>query len=73
MDPILDRHSITCTMRQLRERQPKMESAAGFKHIGAKTGTQVVAGILGDVEAVARERLYKGRLTVKHNWGTDFF
>mgnify|MGYP006098640095 CR=1 FL=1 len=50
-----------------------MESAAGFKHIGAKTGTQVVAGILGDVEAVARERLYKGRLTVKHNWGTDFF
>ena len=50
-----------------------MESAAEFKHIGAKTGTQVVAGILGDVEAVARERFYKGRLTVKHNWATGIF
>jgi hypothetical protein len=73
MDPILDGNPITWTMRQLREKLPEMVSAAGFEDIAAKIDTQVVAGTLGDVEAIARERFSKGRLTVKHNRGTDIF
>ncbi|MBT5108834.1 MAG: hypothetical protein HOM25_09140 [Rhodospirillaceae bacterium] len=73
MDPILDGNPIGWTMRQLRERLPDMVSAAGFEDIAGKIDTQLVASKLGEIEDVARKAFHKGRLTVKHNRGTDIF
>lgn len=73
MDPIVDGNPIGWTMRQLRENLPVMVEAAGYADVAAKIDTQKVAESLGEIENAAREAFSKGRLTVKHNRGTDIF
>ncbi|MBL4719799.1 MAG: hypothetical protein JKY20_01530 [Alphaproteobacteria bacterium] len=73
MDPIVDGNPIGWTMRQLRENLPVMVEAAGYADVAAKIDTQKVAESLGEIENAAREASSKGRLTVKHNRGTDIF
>jgi hypothetical protein len=73
MDPIVDGNPIGWTMQQLRENLPTMIEAAGYPGVASKIDTQQVANNLGEIESVAREAFSKGRLTVKHNRGTDIY
>ncbi len=73
MDPTVDGNPIGWTVKQLRTMLPEMLERAGYPEIGSKVEASVVAGVLPEVEAVAREKYATERNTVKHNRGTDIF
>ena len=73
MDHTTDGNPINWTMQQIRNNLSIMLEAAGYSDIAKTVDTKQVEGVLGDVEAHAREVYATGRNTVKHHRGTDIF
>ena len=68
-----DGNPINWTMQPIRNTLSIMLEAAGYSDIAKTVDAQQVEGVLGDVEAHAREVYATGRNTVKHHRGTDIF
>ena len=73
MDHTTDGNPINWTMQQIRNNLSIMLEAAGYSDIAKTVDAKQVEGVLGDVEAHAREVYATGRNTVKHHRGTDIF
>ena len=73
MDQRTDGNPINWTMQQIRNNLSIMLEAAGYSDIAKTVDAKQVEGVLGDVEAHAREVYATGRNTVKHHRGTDIF
>ena len=73
MDHTTDGNPINWTMQQIRNNLSIMLEAAGYSDIAKTVDVKQVEGVLGDVEAHAREVYATGRNTVKHHRGTDIF
>ena len=73
MDHTTDGNPINWTMQQIRNNLSIMLEAAGYSDIAKTVDAKKVEGVLGDVEAHAREVYATGRNTVKHHRGTDIF
>ena len=73
MDHTTDGNPINWTMQQIRNNLSIMLEAAGYSDIAKTVDAKQVEGVLGDVEAHAREMYATGRNTVKHHRGTDIF
>ena len=73
MDHTTDGNPINWTMQQIRNNLSIMLEAAGYSDIAKTVDANQVEGVLGDVEAHAREVYATGRNTVKHHRGTDIF
>ena len=73
MDPTVDGNPIGWSITQIRDMLPAMLTAAGYEDIANSVDTSKVAGVLGDLDAKARELFATGRNTVKHNRGHDMF
>jgi len=73
MDHTTDGNPINWTMQQIRNNLSVMLEAAGYSDIAKTVDAKQVEGVLGDVEAHAREVYATGRNTVKHHRGTDIF
>lgn len=73
MDPTVDGNPIFWTVKQIRKNLPSMVAEAGYPEIASAIDLEAVKGVLGEVEATAREVYATGRNTVKHNRGHDIF
>tara|TARA_B100001167_G_C16717761_1_gene279619 strand:- start:32 stop:889 length:858 start_codon:yes stop_codon:yes gene_type:complete len=73
MDHTTDGNPINWTVQQIRNNLPIMLETAGYSDIAKTVDAKQVEGVLGDVEAHAREMYATGRNTVKHHRGTDIF
>jgi len=73
MDHTTDGNPINWTVQQIRNNLPIMLETAGYSDIANTVDAKQVEGVLGDVEAHAREMYATGRNTVKHHRGTDIF
>ena len=73
MDHTTDGNPINWTVQQIRNNLPIMLETAGYRDIAKTVDAKQVEGVLGDVEAHAREMYATGRNTVKHHRGTDIF
>ena len=73
MDHTTDGNPINWTVQQIRNNLPIMLETAGYGDIAKTVDAKQVEGVLGDVEAHAREMYATGRNTVKHHRGTDIF
>ena len=73
MDHTTDGNPIGWSVKTIREMLPAMLTEAGYEDIAAKVDSKAVNGVLGEVEATARESYMTNRNTVKHNRGTDIF
>ena len=73
MDHTTDGNPINWTMQQIRNNLSIMLEAAGYSDIAKTVDAKQVEGVLGDIEAHAREVYATGRNTVKHHRGTDIF
>ena len=73
MDHTTDGNPINWTMQQIRNNLSIMLEVAGYSDIAKTVDAKQVEGVLGDVEAHAREVCATGRNTVKHHRGTDIF
>ena len=73
MDPIVDGNPVGWSVRQMRERLGAMLRRAGHEAVADGLDARAIASVLDQVEGAAREAYIKGRLTVKHNRGTDIF
>jgi len=73
MDHTTDGNPINWTVQQIRNNLPIMLETAGYSDIAKTVDAKQVEGVLGDVEAHAREVYATGRNTVKHHRGTDIF
>jgi len=73
MDHTTDGNPINWTMQQIQNNLSIMLEAAGYSDIAKTVDAKQVEGVLGDVEAHAREVYATGRNTVKHHRGTDIF
>ena len=71
MDHTTDGNPINWTMQQIRNNLSIMLESAGYSDIAKTVDAKQVEGVLGDVEAHAREVYATGRNTVKHHRGTD--
>jgi hypothetical protein len=73
MDHTTDGNPINWTVQQIRNNLSIMLDTAGYGDIAKTVDAKQVEGVLGDVEAHAREMYATGRNTVKHHRGTDIF
>ena len=73
MDHTTDGNPINWTVQQIRNNLPIMLETAGYSDIAKTVDAKQVEGVLGDVEAHARDMYATGRNTVKHHRGTDIF
>lgn len=73
MDPIVDGNPISWSVKQLRNHLPAMLSEAGYGEIAETVDMAAVSAVLPELEETARRIAIHGRLTVKHNRGTDMF
>lgn len=73
MDPTVDGNPIFWSVKQIRKNLPEMVAEAGYPEIASAIDMAAVKGVLGEVEATAREVYATGRNTVKHNRGHDIF
>ena len=73
MDHTTDGNPINWTVQQIRNNLSIMLETAGYSDIAKTVDAKQVEGVLGDVEAHAREMYAAGRHTVKHHRGTDIF
>ena len=73
MDHTTDGNPINWTVQQIRNNLSIMLETAGYSDIANTVDAKQVEGVLGDVEAHAREMYATGRNTVKHHRGTDIF
>jgi hypothetical protein len=73
MDHTTDGNPINWTIQQIRNNLSIMLETAGYSDIAKSVDAKQVEGVLGDVEARAREMYATERNTVKHHRGTDIF
>ena len=73
MDPTVDGNPIGWSVKQIQGKLPEMVTEAGYEALAGQIDKSKVAGVLGEVDAKARELFATGRNTVKHNRGTEMF
>ncbi len=73
MDPTVDGNPIMWSVKQIKNNLPTMLTEAGYEDVANSVDMNQVKGVLGEVEACARETYATGRNTVKHNRGHDIF
>ena len=73
MDPTADGNPIGWTMKTIKKQLPEMLDRAGYPEIAKEIDLEVLADVVPELEASARELFVAKRNTVKHNRGTDLF
>ena len=73
MDPTADGNPIGWTMKTIKKQLPEMLDRAGYPEIAKEIDLEVLADVVPELEASARELFVAKRNTVKHNRGTDIF
>jgi hypothetical protein len=73
MDPTADGNPIGWTMKTIKAKLPDMLNRAGYPEIADQLDLEVLADVVPELEASARELFVAKRNTVKHNRGTDIF
>ena len=73
MDPTADGNPIGWTMKTIKKQLPEMLDRAAYPEIAKEIDLEVLADVVPELEASARELFVAKRNTVKHNRGTDIF
>ncbi len=73
MDPTTDGNPIGWTIKTMKNKLPDMLERSGYPEIAKQIDLEVLADVLPELEASARDLFVSKRNVVKHNRGTEIF